>query len=65
LWIEKEYTSEISDRDIKNAETLKFVTENKDKIPQQWSKIEAKADEIKKGMEEDIRKEGIDTKLPK
>ena len=62
-WIEKEYTSEISDEDIKNAETLKFVTENKDKIPQQWLKIEAKADEIKKEMEQEIREEGIDAKL--
>ena len=62
-WIEKEYTSEISDDDIKNAEMLKFVTDNKDKIPQQWLKIEAKADEIKKEMEQEIREEGIDAKL--
>jgi len=64
LWIEEEYTPEISNKDIENAKILKFVTDNKEKIPQQWSKIEAKADEIKKGMEEDIRKEGIDVKLP-
>ena len=55
LWIE--YTSEITEEAVDDVEALKFLIKHKDEVPQLWSEIEKKAEEIAK----DIRKEIEDT----
>ena len=63
LWIENEYSPEVTKEDEKKIADLNFVRENKDKIPQSWSKLEMKAKEVAHEMEEDIKKEWLDRNL--
>lgn len=63
LWIENEYSPEVTKEDEKKIADLNFVRENKEKIPQSWSKLEMKAKEVAHEMEEDIKKEWLDRNL--
>ena len=63
LWIENEYSPEVTREDEKKIADLNFVRENKEKIPQSWSKLEMKAKEVAHEMEEDIKKEWLDRNL--
>ena len=55
LWIENEYSPEVTKEDEQKIADLNFVRENKEKIPQSWSKLEMKAKEVAHEMEEDIK----------
>ena len=63
LWIENEYSPEVTKEDEQKIADLNFVRENKEKIPQSWSKLEMKAKEVAHEMEEDIKKEWLDRNL--
>ena len=63
LWIENEYSPEITREDEKKIADLNFVRENKDKIPQSWSKLEMKAKEVAVEIKKDIKKEWLDRNL--
>lgn len=63
LWVEKEYSPEITQEDADKVADLEFVRDNKDKIPQSWSKLEMKANEVAKEMMDDIKKEWLDRSL--
>lgn len=63
LWIEREYSSEIMPEDEQKINEFNFVRENRDKIPQSWSKIEMKVKEVAEETEKDIKKEWLDRKL--
>lgn len=63
LWIEREYSSEIMPEDEQKIKEFNFVKENRDKIPQSWSKIEMKAKEVAEETEKDIKKEWLDREL--
>ena len=63
LWIEREYSPEITKEDEQKIADLNFVRENKDRIPQSWSKLEMKAKEVAKEMADDIKKEWLDRNL--
>ncbi len=59
LWIEKEFSTEITEKDVKQIADLEFVRANKEKIQQSWTKLEKKANEIAKDMEKEIREKWI------
>lgn len=63
LWIENEYSPEVTKEDEKKIADLNFVRENKDKIPQSWSKLEMKAKEVAVEIKNDIEKEWLDRNL--
>ena len=70
LWIEEEDTeesldenAELSEKDVKNLKMFQFVEQNRGKIRAQWEILKNKADEIKRDMEEWIKKEWIDYHL--
>ena len=63
LWIENEYSPEVTREDEKKIADLNFVRENKDKIPQSWSKLEMKAKEVAVEIKNDIEKEWLDRNL--
>ncbi len=63
LWVEKEYSPEITQEDADKVADLEFIRDNKDKIPQSWSKLEMKANEVAKEMMDDIKKEWLDRSL--
>ena len=59
LWIENEFSTEITEKDVKQIADLEFVRANKEKIQQSWTKLEKKANEIAKDMEKEIREKWI------
>jgi hypothetical protein len=63
LWIENEYSPEVTKEDEKKIADLNFVRENKEKIPQSWSKLEMKAKEVAVEIKNDIEKEWLDRNL--
>ena len=64
LWIEEqEYSPEVTKEDEQKIADLNFVRENKDKIPQSWSKLEMKAKEVAVEIKKDIKKEWLDRNL--
>ena len=63
LWIENEYSPEVTREDEKKIADLNFVRENKDKIPQSWSKLEMKTKEVAVEIKNDIEKEWLDRNL--
>ena len=63
LWIENEYSPEVTKEDEKKIAELNFVRENKERIPQSWSKLEMKAKEVAKELADDIKKEWLDRNL--
>lgn len=64
LWIEEqEYSPEVTNEDKQKIAELNFVRENKEKIPQSWSKLEMKAKEVAKELADDIKKEWLDRNL--
>ncbi len=63
LWDKIDYSPEITSEDEKRIEDLSFVIEHKDKIPESYSKLEMKANEVAEEMEKDIKKEWLDRNL--
>jgi len=64
LWIEEqEYSPEVTNEDKQKIAELNFVRENKERIPQSWSKLEMKAKEVAKELADDIKKEWLDRNL--
>ena len=63
LWIENEYSPEVTKEDEKKIADLNFVRENKEKIPQSWSNLEMKAKEVAVEIKNDIQKEWLDRNL--
>lgn len=63
LWIERDYSPEITKEDEQKIADLDFVRKNKERIPQSWSKLEMKAKEVAKELADDIKKEWLDRNL--
>jgi len=63
LWIERDISPEVTREDEQKIEDLNFVRQNKEKIPQSWSKLEMKAKEVAVEIKKDIKKEWLDRNL--
>lgn len=63
LWIERDISPEVTKEDEQKIADLNFVRQNKEKIPQSWSKLEMKAKEVAVEIKKDIKKEWLDRNL--